>query len=200
MLARILWLSTMYLVVGVVWCLHWLGLHKQIANRLLEPWSHITVVVTSTQWSNFLALRNHPAAEPHIRILAEKIADAQKFAYVETLRPGDWHLPFIMGNERELPIEDQKVLSIARCASASYKTVDGFNMSLTKAKELVDKLKKSDVLHASPFEHQAQADGGTDLARNDPTPVMKWNDIHGLNGNFCQGWIQLRKTLPGECL
>ena len=33
-----------------VWCMAKLGLHKQVSNRLLEPWLHIHVVVTSTEW------------------------------------------------------------------------------------------------------------------------------------------------------
>lgn len=53
------------------------GYHKQIVNRLLEPFSHITVVVTATQWSNFFALRRHPEAEPHIRLLADRMWEAK---------------------------------------------------------------------------------------------------------------------------
>src|SRR5690606_30080072 len=30
-----------------------LGLHKQVANRILEPWQYIHVVVTATDWDNF---------------------------------------------------------------------------------------------------------------------------------------------------
>lgn len=38
-----------------------LGVHKQLANRILEPFSWVTGVLTATQWDNFFALRCHPA-------------------------------------------------------------------------------------------------------------------------------------------
>ena len=34
-----------------------IGLHKQIGNRILEPWQYINVIVTSTEWDNFFDLR-----------------------------------------------------------------------------------------------------------------------------------------------
>lgn len=34
-----------------------LGTHKHLANRLLEPHSWITTVITATEWDNFFALR-----------------------------------------------------------------------------------------------------------------------------------------------
>jgi thymidylate synthase ThyX len=52
------------------------GLHKQICNRLLEPFGHISVVVTATEWDNFFALRCHPDADPTMRALAEAMRDA----------------------------------------------------------------------------------------------------------------------------
>jgi hypothetical protein len=49
-------------------------------------------------------------------------------------------------------------LSVARCASTSFKTVDNLDMTLERAVALYDKLLNSRPMHASPFEHQAQAD------------------------------------------
>lgn len=40
-----------------------LGLHKQIANRGLEPYQNITLIITGTQWENFFALRAHCFSE-----------------------------------------------------------------------------------------------------------------------------------------
>lgn len=166
--------------------------HKQIVNRLLEPFGHITVVCSATQWSNFLALRDHPAAEPHMQILAREVRKVLDNAVIEDLQPGDWHLPFIeldeffangMGNEEMI------MLSAARCASTSYKTVEGFDMTLERAKAIYQKLISSDVLHASPFEHVAQADGRQSTGR--------W-DHPEQHANFV-GFRQFRKMLPGEC-
>lgn len=135
------------------------GAHKQIINRLLEPFVHITVVVTATQWSNFLSLRDHPAAEPHIRMLARAVRQAMEGAEVKILAPGEWHIPFVDWRERKhLLIDEALALSVARCASTSYKTVDGFDMTLARAQEIVEKLRTADPIHASPFEHVAQAD------------------------------------------
>jgi len=200
------------------------GYHKQIVNRLLEPFAHITVVVTGTQWSNFNALRNHPDAEPHIRRLAQKICAAYNDAYVQTLQPGQWHMPFVHTSWRQIEgkapefdgyraIDDENYsiwriteeealkLSVACCASTSYKTVEGFNMTPERAVALHDKLVASKPLHASPCEHQAKADGVS--WENDPAPLrsrsLQAQNPH-LGGNLGAGWIQYRKTLAGECL
>jgi len=183
------------------------GYHKQIVNRLLEPFVHITVLVSSTEWSNFLALRDHSDAEPHIAMLAREVRkELNREDNIQTLEPGEWHFPFIQRGEwvqaldysmattweerKDRAVNLLKKLSVARCASTSYKTVDGYDMTLEKAIEIHDKLVGSTPLHASPAEHVAQAaewyfDDGY------------WED-HNLHGNF-EGFIQYRKMLPGEC-
>lgn len=40
-----------------------LGTHKQIVNRITEPYQHMKVVVSATEWNNWFALRNHPDAQ-----------------------------------------------------------------------------------------------------------------------------------------
>ena len=200
------------------------GAHKQIANRVLEPFSHITVVVSATEWTNFFALRIHPTAEPHMRKLAEVMEEALVAAPAQMLKPGDWHLPFVSAEDKVLIAsahpqggpekhnalidactQDAIKLSVARCASTSYKTVEGFDMTMERAVALHDKLVSSVPLHASPCEHVAQAD----------TPVTVWpQEIAGKagipptwigwdnqkqHGNFV-GFRQYRKMLPGECL
>jgi thymidylate synthase ThyX len=187
------------------------GYHKQIVNRLLEPWMHITVVCTSTNWSNFLALRDHPDAEPHIQMLAREVRKALEGAEVRLLAPGEWHLPFVIDEDRGrawkhtyqsgVPPEGRKSeevrqslikLSVARCASTSYRTVDGFDMTLERAIELHDKLLNSNPMHASPFEHQVQAD---EVLGDEGWGCYVHPEQHG---NFT-GFRQYRKMLPGEC-
>jgi hypothetical protein len=187
------------------------GYHKQIVNRLLEPFSHITVLVSSTNWSNFLALRDHPDAEPHMQLLAKEIRKALDGASVQTLQPGEWHLPFVTEAEivsacrhatrmrarlRDLvdcEIESLIKLSVARCASTSYKTVDGFDMSLERAIEIHDKLVSSKPMHASPLEHVCQADNWVERVI-----IGRSNWAHPeQHGNFV-GFRQYRKMLPGE--
>lgn len=168
------WLEGMERAISLAEAFAEAGYHKQIVNRLLEPFMHITVLVSATEWDNFLELRDHKDAEPHIQLLAREVRKClERTDDIKTLRPGEWHLPFITGDDYEhlaRAIEagfdtgkDGVVLhmikkSVACCASTSYKTVDGFDMTLERAVELHDKLVAARPIHASPAEHVAQAD------------------------------------------
>lgn len=182
------WLAAMYSAIKWAQEFDAAGYHKQIVNRLLEPFMHITVLVSATEWENFLELRDHKDAEPHIQMLAREIKKCLDNDPVQLLEPGQWHLPFVTKNEiKNWFSQDHIKLSVARCASTSYKTVDGFDMTLEKATQMYDKLVTSKPIHASPTEHVAQADnwlGFTDRA---------WarQDQHG---NF-KGFRQLRHML-----
>lgn len=180
------------------------GYHKQIVNRLLEPFSHITVVASATNWTNFLHLRDHPDAEPHIQMLAREIRRAIEGAKVHDLWPGEWHMPFVTKEDLmtvyeaapHTSIEEKETslikLSVARCASTSYKTVEGFDMTLERAVDLHDKLVGMDPLHASPCEHVCQAD---EVLGEEGWGCYVHPEQHG---NFT-GFRQYRKMLPGEC-
>ena len=168
------------------------GYHKQLVNRLIEPFCHITVVCTSSNWSNFLHLRDHPDAEPHIQMLAREIREALDGAEVQLLNPGEWHLPFVTASDwNDDYLEECKKLSVARCASTSYDTVEGFEMTLDRAAALHDKLVGMDPLHASPCEHQARVD--------DYDHLLGCFVNGDQRGNLAPGWVQYRKTLEGEC-
>lgn len=158
-----------------------IGLHKQIANRLLEPFGHITVVLTATDWTNFYSLRCHPDAEPHMQALAEAMLAAHNASEPQFLEFDEWHLPFVDGDEIGRsscadPMFLQK-LSVARCARVSYLNHDKTVPNTVKDVELHDRLLASG--HMSPFEHQARADGS------------------GRSGNLWD-WTQYRQTLPEE--
>lgn len=183
------------------------GYHKQIVNRLLEPWLHINVVVTATEWDNFFKLRLHPDAQPEIHELARCMKEAMDNNVPDLLAFGDWHLPYVDQNpgpdsdmvfeyaeKHDLPntIEPAKMLSVARCASVSYKTVDGKPMTMERAAAIYDKLVKADVFHASPFEHQAQPD-----QRQVLRGYQMWWGSKSLHGNFT-GWKQNRKVMELE--
>ena len=182
-LAKDIWMQALSDAVKNARKLSNLQVHKQIVNRLFAPFAHITVVVSSTQWSNWMALRDHPKAEPHIRMLARKMAQAYGASTPRMLNEGDWHLPFV--GHTTLPDDKAIRLSVARCASTSYKTVDDFDMTQERADKVYIDLLGDHPLHASPAEHQAR------LAEAS-------GEMH-LNGNFARGWVQYRKTLKGEC-
>jgi hypothetical protein len=184
------------------------GYHKQVINRLLEPFLHITVLVSSTEWDNFLELRDHKDAEPHIQMLAREIRKClEDESTVQTLNPGKWHLPFITsfdedllyeasGGDHNIGVEILQKLSVARCASTSYKTTDGFDMTFDRAVAIYDKL-HTKPFHASPFEHVAQADEFEDLAYHFERPAFKtaacWKHSEE-HGNFV-GFRQRRRQL-----
>ena len=62
--------------------------HKQVANRLLEPFLYITTVLTGTEWDNFFALRVHEDAQPEIRELATRM----KKLYESESQPSAQHI------------------------------------------------------------------------------------------------------------
>jgi hypothetical protein len=157
-----------------------IGLHKQIVNRILEPWQWMTVIISATEWSNFFALRCHSDAQPEIQKIAYMMRDVYE-ASVPTYRSGnDWHLPYITEEERtEIPVAIMKQVSVARCARVSYLR-QGETREIEKDIELTQKL--SSAGHMSPFEHVAQ-------------PSFWSTDI---SGPF-SGWRQYRKDLPNEC-
>jgi thymidylate synthase ThyX len=162
----------------------WLNVHKQVANRLLEPFMWHTVIVSSTTWENFFNLRCHPDAQPEIRLIATKMRDAVERSVPTRLEPDEWHLPLIGEAEREEASSPEELakISIGRCARVSYLTHAG-TRDLSADVALYDRLLESG--HMSPMEHVARPMTPTELDRSE------WS------GNF-QGWIAHRKSIPGE--
>lgn len=163
-----IWTSAMDHAIAHAEEMHRLGAHKQVVNRIIEPFTHIKVLVSATEWDNFLALRNHPAAEPHMQLLAKAIQEQLEEAPIQTLDPGHWHLPFVdYSPDDDADLLDGLIpLCVARCASTSYKTVDNFDMTMEKAMELHDQFVHSRPQHASPLEHAALLDGRNPSGNN----------------------------------
>ena len=130
------------------------GVHKQIVNRLLEPWMWASVIVSATTYENFFTLRCHPDAQPEIKRLADLMRSAFVASTPTPLAAGDWHLPFVGVDDAALPIEDQKQVSVARCARVSYLTHVG-TRDIDADRQLHQRL--LDAGHWSPFEHVAMA-------------------------------------------
>jgi len=135
--------------------------HKQIANRLLEPFSHIRVIVSATDWDNFFRLRIAPDAQQEICELAKAMKKAIESEQGDRLGLGMWHLPYITEEElKDSPIDtpDLIKMSVARCARVSYLNHDKTNPQIDKDVSLHDFLLSSQ--HMSPFEHQATPEAG----------------------------------------
>lgn len=189
-----LWRLSGYITCLFALLLYYVGAHKQIANRIIEPWSHINVLVTSVHWANFLALRNHPDAQPEIMELARLVHIALSDTGPVRLKNDEWHLPYITSEDHKMyDLETLIQISVSRCASVSYKTVDGKPMDAARAVPLYAKLLAAAPLHASPAEHQAYPDT---KSYNEFFQTDEW-DRPEYHGNLT-GWCQYRKTLKNE--
>jgi hypothetical protein len=177
--AKRLWLLSRWPAVGVAWMMSKVGLHKQIANRILEPWTYISVVMTATEWDNFYSLRcDKEHAHPDIYNLAEMMLAAHNNS---TPVLSTTHTPFVTTLEMPfgVDINTRFQMSVARCCRVSYLNHDQTKPDYTKDIALYAQLLKDG--HMSPLEHQA-------IALDDP---------NARSGNF-KGWQQYRKTLPNE--
>lgn len=184
------------------------GVHKQLSNRITEPWMQMKTVISGTEWQNLLHLRNHPDAQPEFMELAQQIAAALQKHVPNTLKPGEWHLPYVTtkrdsfgevtywSGDEELSLDLALKVSASCCAQVSYRRSD---TSVQKALDIYYKLVESKPVHASPVEHQATPQ---------PSPTQKvWpqgvthQDRHGQywSGNL-RGWIQYRKLIAGEAV
>lgn len=184
------WLQARDEAVASAERMHRNGVHKSIPNRLLEPWMWTTVVATACDLTGFWHQRCDSAAEHHMRLTAEAMREAWMHANVQELQAGEWHLPFTddivdgAGIQRRWNPEQRIIMSVARAASVSYKTVDGFDMTLDRAHDLYQRLKTQG--HWSPFEHQAAADRRIYA----PFNQMRWQSPHEHRNLF--GWRQYR--------
>lgn len=184
--AKIMWQSAALSAASMAESMMQLGLHKQAANRVLEPYLWIQVVVTATEWANFFELRDHADAQPEIRELAAEMR-RQMLMSAPVWRPRDrmnaasWHLPYVSREERFLFADQPELLakiSAARCARVSYLLTDGTAPSIEKDLALFDRLVGSRPLHASPVEHQAY-----------PLPLAAQTSKNLV------GWRQFRETV-----
>jgi hypothetical protein len=208
---------------------HNAGYHKQVVNRITEPFSYIDVLITATDWANFFHLRDHADAEPHLRDLARlvKLAFEDEDLEMQWLEPGDWHLPYVTNLDRhewlygdgvtiqalldELDnscLEGLKRVSAARCAWISYKPFGEGSTDGTYEREMktYEMLVGNGAIHATPLEHQATPDTMSyyKLIRleNDIEEMVEEGydwDNPHLQSNL-RGWVQNRKTVPNECV
>lgn len=184
------------------------GLHKQVVNRVLEPFQRMKTLVTATEWDNFFELRNHEDAQPEIQLLAKEMLKEMENSTPALLKAGQWHLPYVDYCEEfgytvphdgdyengryDLTLEEAQMVSASCCAQISYRVLDA---ALKKAKAIFNKLITSEPRHSSPTEHQS-------------TPIIltgcDWKDQEGIthqdrwgnlwSGNL-RGWIQWRQVL-----
>jgi thymidylate synthase ThyX len=190
--AETAWLEARDVMLGYSRRLAKLGMHKQIANRLLEPWMFITVLITATEYDNFFHLRTSQVdhlphnlsfdpefpAQPEIQKIARMMWELHNEQTPTPVEVGYWHLPFVTKEERNtLSLDVRQKLSVARCARVSYLNHDG-TQDPESDKRLYMQL--STAGHWSPFEHIAQA-----------------QETDARFGNLF-GWKQYRKQFSNE--
>lgn len=206
--AKLLWLAARDSAINHAIVMRDMGLHKQIVNRVLEPYQLMKTIVTATEFNNWFWLRAHADAQPEIRELAEKMLLAYDESEPMALYEGEWHVPYVNAvrnrcpikslvyldeNDNEITAEEARMISASCCAQVSYRKNDG---SLEKAEMVFDRLINSVPVHASPVEHIAtpivdsekfEIKGITHLDKNG----QLWS------GNL-RGWVQFRQLIANN--
>lgn len=181
---REVWLNARdYAVQAVEYLVNDFNVHKQTANRLLEPFMWHTVVVTATEWENFYSLRISPHAQPEINKIAYMMQQAMEKSIPALKQAGEWHLPYV--DEEDIKMDNDPwnlaKISAGRCAAVTLLNQD--------KKDAAKDISRTDGLisngHMSPLEHPAQLD---------------CSDMTADCGNFRYPWTQLRKMIPNEAV
>lgn len=189
-----------------------LGVHKEYANRLLEPFLWHTAIITATEFENFFNLRCHPNATEPFRVVAEMMRGAMVASVPSLIGFDEWHLPYVTVDDLVAPTPNGMIssdhlvkVSVGRCARVSYLTHDG-------RRDQDEDVRLHDTLlgngHMSPLEHVARPAEHEDL----DLALIKFSDLayevaddpyvdpaKMQFGNFT-GWVQYRKTIPGEAV
>ena len=189
-----------------------IGLHKQLANRVLEVVNWHTIVCTATEYENYWGLRDNTQAAPEIRDSAHEGQELYRKSEPTLVKEGEWHLPYVTGFDFGSPTDgrpfDEKVqpgpgwtpeeliaMSAGRCAAVSYLNQDNQLDPHGDIKRTWERLIPGG--HMSPSEHPAQSltrEQWIDVATQQ---CRDWIHNRVPVGNFW-GWLQWRKTLPNE--
>lgn len=150
--ARGLWDSARKNALDTAEQLAALGIHKEVTNRLLEPFLMVPWVVTGTGtwYRHFFSLRCKADADNAMGYLAYLMARA----YVDSVpSANEDHLPFYNGmTDGDLAWDEKILVLAARAARISYANFEGKT-------DIQDDLRLGNALwdngHHSPFEHCA---------------------------------------------
>lgn len=182
-----------------------LDVHKQIANRVIEPWMFITIIMSTTDHNNWFRLRHHKDAQPEMAWVAKDMLPKFKASVPEVLQPGEWHLP-MLDDRKELiadgfRLEELKAISAGRIARVSYLTHEGIR-NPEKDIELGMRLGTQNPPHMSPLEHVAMAltptQWSSEVSKELARAGMRGQLFNPMRlGNFV-GWKQFRKEFENE--
>jgi hypothetical protein len=199
-LARRAWQSASHEAIRYAGELAGLDVHKQLANRVVEPFAWHTAIITATDWGNFWNLRVSPHAQGEFRTCAAMMKELYDVSTPHKLRRDEWHLPLVPELDGEIFARDEvraalspeqwlwwAKISAARCARVSYNTHEG-KRDIDEDEALFEKLIAPG--HMSPLEHTARP-----MSVDELTLVRAW-DISLVNGPTLrvrgEGWANLR--------
>lgn len=207
------WLAAMHSAIAHSTVLDQLKNHKQVANRIVEPWQRMKTVMSGTEWANLFYLRDHPDADPTFQELAKVMIKAKSQVQPVELRYKQWHTPYVtrkiegdvihyFSAGQELTIQQALMVSASCSAQTSYRKSDE---SLEKAMQVFERLNigsEDKPAHASPTTHQGTPIRYDDVIETDP---LTWpvgithmtKDKKLWSGKF-QDFIQYRKLIPNE--
>lgn len=180
-LARETWLLDMDRACRSAENLNEIGVHQEVAARVLMPYAWCRMIISSTQWDNFEGLRTYdPTVQGETEATGRAMIAALAGSDPKPLEPGQWHLPLVTEEEEEEWGNESpkaRLVSAGRCARVSFLQHDGTrnpDRDFTLGRGLANKA------HWSALEHQA-------------TPLV----VEGRCGNF-RDWKQQRKFYPYE--
>lgn len=207
------WKEAMKFAVSVADGFAKAGYHKQIVNRILEPFQFIRTVVTATEFDNWYWLRDHSDAQPEIKRVAEMMLTLHNQSTPHKLHHTEWHTPFYgdgvwsahytddLGVDFDkfgMCLDDALKISASCSAQASFRKADD---SIEKARDIYQRLVDSKPIHASPFEHQAKP--MQNVSGYEPFKGTSEGTTHmDMNGNYWsgnfKGWVQHRQLISGN--
>lgn len=223
--AKKTWIKASQLNCAVAEKLNSLNIHKQIVNRVLEPYSTVDTILTATDFDNFFKLRIDKQADPEIHRLARLMYEEYSNSKPELLLTNQWHLPYIdcdysdVNNKRyfvdntEIDLETAIKVSVSCCAQVSYRKLD---TSVDKALDIFEKLRLFDsesIPHSSPTEHQCKPFSNKEYEVRMNAYNMMYESLNGevninekelselesifYKRNF-RGWTQYRVSIPND--
>ena len=165
------------------------SVHKQNANRLIEPFMWHEALITSSYWDNFFHLRISDDAQPEMHALAVLMKTAMN---ASTPHDGMLHIPFeqSVDDDNWHDIMDSMMSSAAQCARISYH--DRSTASRNDDNGLAFRMLHDG--HLSPFEHQAMA--VPLFTKLDAKYAISYNTTASLHGNLDPAWVQFRHIAP----
>lgn len=182
--ARLHWGRAQAAMVAEASNLDSINVHKQYANRLLEPFSWHTAIISGTDWPNFWHLRVHPAAQGEFSKAAAMMLDLYNSSRPHSLEHGEWHLPFVDDEERArqhpesslpaTPLDWAKV-SVARCGRVSFNRHElrDFDKDVARAEEFAKNG------HMAPLEHAARPMAPWELDAYEQYEALFWVEGEG---------------------